>query len=151
MRKSKGKFKKIPQDKWQCKHKHSGVPIKVQQKWIWIVSMRMHGWSLASLSGLGIQHCHELWCRSQTQLRSWLLWLWHRLAAVAPIWPLAWELPNAMGMAVKSKKSKKTKKQKTTTNTLFKIYGMPQKQFLEGSSQQYRPSSKKKKNLKSTT
>ena len=26
----------------------------------------------------------------------------------------------------------------------FKIYGMPQKQFLEGSSQQYRPSSKKK-------
>ena len=26
--------------------------------------------SLASLSGLRIQGCHELWCRSQTQLRS---------------------------------------------------------------------------------
>ena len=26
--------------------------------------------SLASLSGLRIQHCHELWCRSQMQLRS---------------------------------------------------------------------------------
>ena len=33
----------------------------------------------------------------------------------------------------------------------FKIYEMSQKQFLKGSSQQYRPSSKKKKNLKSTT
>ena len=32
-----------------------------------------------------------------------------------------------------------------------KIYGMPQKQCSEGNSQQYRPSSKKKKNLKSTT
>ena len=26
--------------------------------------------SLASLSGLRIQHCHDLWCRSQTQLES---------------------------------------------------------------------------------
>ena len=33
----------------------------------------------------------------------------------------------------------------------FKIHGMPQKQFLEGSSYQYRLSSKKKKNLKLTT
>ena len=33
----------------------------------------------------------------------------------------------------------------------LKIYGMSQKQCSEGNSQQYRPSSKKKKNLKSTT
>ena len=26
--------------------------------------------SLASVSGLRIRHCHELWCKSQTQLRS---------------------------------------------------------------------------------
>ena len=32
--------------------------------------MRMLVRSLASLSGLRIRHCHELWCRSQTQLRS---------------------------------------------------------------------------------
>ena len=32
--------------------------------------MRMCVWSLASLSRLRIQRCHELWCRSQTQLRS---------------------------------------------------------------------------------
>ena len=30
-----------------------------------------------------------------------LLWLWRRLAAVAPIQPLAWELPYAMGAALK--------------------------------------------------
>ena len=30
-----------------------------------------------------------------------LLWLWYRLAAVAPIRPLAWELPYAAGVALK--------------------------------------------------
>ena len=33
-----------------------------------------------------------------------LLWLWYRPAAVAPIRPLAWELPNATSAALKSKK-----------------------------------------------
>ena len=33
-----------------------------------------------------------------------LLWLWCRLAAVAPIGPLAGELPYAAGVALKSKK-----------------------------------------------
>ena len=32
-----------------------------------------------------------------------LLWLWCRLAAVAPIRPLAWELPYAAGAALKEK------------------------------------------------
>ena len=32
------------------------------------------------------------------------LWLWRRPAAVAPIQPLAWELPYAMGAALKRKK-----------------------------------------------
>ena len=36
-----------------------------------------------------------------------LLWLWHRLVAIAPIRPLAWELPYALGVALKSKKKKK--------------------------------------------
>ena len=39
-----------------------------------------------------------------------LLWLWGRLAAVALIQPLAWELPYAMGMAFKKQKKKKIKK-----------------------------------------
>ena len=36
-----------------------------------------------------------------------LLWLWHRLAAVAPIRPLAWEPPYASGVALKRQKDKK--------------------------------------------
>ena len=42
--------------------------------------------SLASLSGLRIWHCRELW---------------HKSAAAAPIQPLAWELPYAAGVALK--------------------------------------------------
>ena len=38
-----------------------------------------------------------------------LLWLWRRLAAVAPIGPLAWELPYAAGAALKSRKQNKIK------------------------------------------
>ena len=38
---------------------------------IWLETMKLRVQSLASLSGLRIQHCHELWwCRSQMQLRS---------------------------------------------------------------------------------
>ena len=36
-----------------------------------------------------------------------LLWLWHRPAAAAPIQPLAWELPYAVGTALKRQKEKK--------------------------------------------
>ena len=36
-----------------------------------------------------------------------LLLLWRSLAAVAPIRPLPWELPYAVGVALKNKKKKK--------------------------------------------
>ena len=47
-----------------------------------------------------------------------LLWLWCRLAAVAPIQPLAWEHLYAMGAALKTKrkKKKKTHKEPVTRN-----------------------------------
>ena len=48
--------------------------------------------SLALLSGFRIWLFGELWCR---------------LAAAAPIQPLAWQLPYASGVALKSKKKKK--------------------------------------------
>ena len=38
-----------------------------------------------------------------------LLWLWGRPTATAPIPPLVWEPPYAMGVALKSKKQKKEK------------------------------------------
>ena len=33
-----------------------------------------------------------------------MLWLWQRLAAIAPTGPLAWEPPYAAGMALKGKR-----------------------------------------------
>ena len=41
-----------------------------------------------------------------------LLWLWWRLAAIAPIQPLAGEPPHAVGEAKKKKKKKKKRKEK---------------------------------------
>ena len=41
-----------------------------------------------------------------------LLWLWHRLAATAPIRPLAWEPPYAAGTAQEMAKRQKKKKKK---------------------------------------
>ena len=38
-----------------------------------------------------------------------LLWVWYRMAATDLIWPLAWELPYAMGVALKRKEKTKTK------------------------------------------
>ena len=52
------------------KEARTGVPLVVQQKWIPLGTMRSRVWSLALLSGLRIQSCHELWCRLQTQLGS---------------------------------------------------------------------------------
>ena len=78
--------------------------------------------SLASLSGLRIQCCCELWCRSQMQLRSCiavscdagrrcssdpaLLWLWCRPADTAPIRPVALKLRYASGVALKRPKKR---------------------------------------------
>ena len=52
---------------------------------------------------------------------AWLwLWLWCRPPAAAPIQPLAWELPNAEGAALKKKRKKKkiTHTKKTGTEQL---------------------------------
>ena len=36
-----------------------------------------------------------------------LIWLWRKLAVTASIGPLAWELPYAVGVALKGQKKKK--------------------------------------------
>ena len=46
------------------------IPVVVQQKRIQLGIMRFRVRSLASLSGLRIQRCRELWCRSQMWLGS---------------------------------------------------------------------------------
>ena len=88
------------------------VPTVAQWKQIRLVSMRMWVWSLALLSGL--RTCIAMSCVAGHRL-GWdplLLWLWHRPADVAPIWPPTWELPCALGADLKSKKKKKKKRQK---------------------------------------
>ena len=42
----------------------------VQWKQIQLATVRLRVQSLASLSGLRIRRCRELWCMSQTQLSS---------------------------------------------------------------------------------
>ena len=49
-----------------------------------------------------------------------LLWLWRRLAAAAPIWPMAWELVYAASGALKRGKKKERKK-----NVLVKRKSFP--------------------------
>ena len=85
-------------------------PIMAQRKQIQLGTMRLWVWSLALLSGLRIGHCRELWCRSQMRLRCDIAVAVAWPAAIAPIGPLAWDLPNAVSVALKSKKQNKTKK-----------------------------------------
>ena len=48
--------------------KKKGVPIVVKQKQIRLGTMRLRVRFLASLSGLKIRYCRELWCRLQMKL-----------------------------------------------------------------------------------
>ena len=49
---------------------NAGIPIVVHQKRIWLGTIELEVWSLASFSGLGIQCCCGLWCGSQARLGS---------------------------------------------------------------------------------
>ena len=80
-----------------------------QQKWIRLWIMRFQVQSLASLSGLRIRCCPELWCRLQTRLRSGVTVALGRPAATALIGHLDWEPPYATGAALKRQKDKKKK------------------------------------------
>lgn len=82
-----------------------GVPVVAQRKRIQLGTMRLWVLSLASLSGLGIWRCVSCVTVCRRRLDPALLWLWHRLAAVALIWPLAWELSHATGLAKKQTKN----------------------------------------------
>ena len=59
-----------------------------------------------------------------------LLWLWWRLAAVAPIWSLAWELPYAMGVALKRVWRGRRSKCDKLLKTFFSVLLLCSKQFI---------------------
>ena len=67
--------------------------------------MRLRVQSLASLSGLGIRVSCGVGHKHGSDPA--LLWLWCRLAATAPIRPLAWEPPYAAGAALEKDKKEK--------------------------------------------
>ena len=52
-----------------------------------------------------------------------LLWLWRRLAAVAPIWPLAWETLYAADVALKRQKKNEALNDTLDQLDLIYIYG----------------------------
>ena len=88
--------------------------------------MRMRVSSLASLSGLRSGVAVDCGEGSRHSSDPRLLWLWPRLAAVAPIQPLAWELPYASGAApppppkkAKKKKTNKKLSEKSQTQAAF--------------------------------
>ena len=51
-----------------------------------------------------------------------LLWLWHRWATAAPIRPLAWEPPYAMGAAIDKAKRQKKNSQGAAEMNLTSMY-----------------------------
>ena len=77
-----------------------------QQKWIQLVSTRMwvNPWHCSMGQGSSIAVSYGVGWRCGKD--PMLLWLWWRPAAVAWIWPLAWEFPYAVGAALKSKNIK---------------------------------------------
>ena len=68
--------------------------------------MRLQVQSLVSISGLRSDIAMICGVGQRRSLGLALFWLWCRLAAVAPIGPLAWELPYAAGAAQKRKSKK---------------------------------------------
>ena len=57
-----------------------------------------------------IWHCPELWCWLQMWFISGIAVVVCRPVATAPVWPLAWEPPYAMGVALKKKNQNKETK-----------------------------------------
>ena len=65
-----------------------------------LVSKRMQVQTLAPLRGLRIQRYHKLWCRLQMWLRSGVAVAVVQAGSCSSSWPLAWELPHAVGAAL---------------------------------------------------
>ena len=82
----------------------------VQWKQIRLGIVRLQVRSLASLSGLRIRCCRELGVGHRRGSDPALLWLWRRLAATAPLRPLAWEPPYAAEVALEKAKRQKINK-----------------------------------------
>ena len=91
--------------------------------WLWVQSP-------ALLIGLRIRHCHELWCRSKTRFRSRVAVALARPAATAPIGPLAWEPPYAVGGTLEKAKRQKKKKKDSSKKAVLLSHTQTMTYFL---------------------
>ena len=100
---------------------NEGVLVMVQRKQIQLGTMRSRVRFLASLTGLGIQCCRELWCRSQSQLGSGVALAVVQAGSCSSDQTPGLEPPYAVSAALKKdkktkKKKKKKKKKKNVTS-----------------------------------
>ena len=113
------------------------VPVMAQRKQIWLGTMRWRVWSWPRSVGYGSSIALSCGVGHRWGSDPMLLWLWCKPAAVALIRPLAWELPYAMGTALKRKEKKKKKKKEKKKKKkkelcdepgflVIKIYGVTQ-------------------------
>ena len=65
---------------------------------LWCSGNQSVGWGSGVATSCGVGHRHDL--------GPTVLWLWGTLGGVALICPLAWELPYATGVALRSKKKR---------------------------------------------
>ena len=85
-----------------------------QQKRIQLGTMRLQVRSLASRSGLRIWHCHKLWCRLQTWLRSCVAVAMVQASSYSSNQTPSLGIPCAAGAALKRQKKKKKLQGETT-------------------------------------
>ena len=86
-----------------------GVPAVAQWKWIRLVATRMWVRSLALPRGSGIWRCCELWCTSQTQLKSGVAVAVAEAAPIPPTQLLNLGTSICRGYSPKEQKKKKKK------------------------------------------
>ena len=94
------------------KNTESRVLLWLSQLRTGVVTVRLWVPSLASLSGLRIPCCCKLLCKSQMWLGSSVAVTVTWAAPVAPIPPLAWELPYAAVATLRRRKRKEKKRKK---------------------------------------
>ena len=95
-----------------------GVPVMARRKRIRRGTMRVRVWSLASLSGLRIRYCRELWCRSQMWLGSGIGVAALQAGSCSSNSTPGWESPYASSVALKSKNKKTSRSGPTYRNCI---------------------------------
>ena len=101
-----------------------------------LVSMRMWVWSRPRSVGQGSGMAMSRGVGHRHSLDPAILWLWCKLATVAPIWPLAWVLSCAASEGLKNQNKNKNKKERkwckvplqvmsTRTSVYLPVYGTP--------------------------